>query len=164
MGQINTPELITTHHSFDDFSSGEPDLDHWLKQRALKNHQNNASRTFVAHQNMQVIGYYCLAAGSVTTHEAPGKIKRNMPNPIPVMVLGRLAVDKTWHDRGLGKGLLKDALLRTATISREVGVKALLVHTLSDTAKHFYKRFGFMESPLSPMTLMLSLKDIQTYF
>jgi len=164
MGQVSPPELISPHHLLDMLSSGEPELDHWLKQRALKNHLNNASKTFVVHQNLQVIGYYCLATGSITTHEAPGKIKRNMPNPIPVMVLGRLAIDESWQGKGLGKGMLKDALLRTASISREVGVKALLVHTLSDAAKHFYKRFGFMESPISPMTLMLSLKDIQAYF
>lgn len=161
MGKINAPELLTSNHQLSSFNSNETVLDDWLEKRALKNQLTGASRTFVIHQNMRVIGYYCLATGSTICNEAPGKIKRNMPNPIPVMVLGRLAVDHTMHGQGLGKGLLKDALLRTITVSKEVGIRAMIVHALSDSARHFYKRFGFIESPIDEMTLFLSLNNLK---
>ncbi len=86
-----------------------------------------------------------------------------MPNPIPVMVLGRLAVDKAWQGHGIGKGLLKDAFLRTVRVSKDAGIRALLIHAISDSAKHFYKRYGFVESPIASMTLMLTMKDIEKY-
>lgn len=96
--------------------------------------------------------------------QAPGKIKRKMPDPIPVLVLGRLAVDREWQGSGLGSGLLRDALLRTYNVSKQVGIRALLVHALSDEAKNFYLRHGFMQSPIEPMTLMLNLRDVQYAF
>lgn len=164
MGKINnlsSPEPIAEYHQSETFSSGEPTLDDWLKRRALKNDRNNASRTFVVHQNNKIVGYYCLATGSVEINNVPSKIKRNMPNPIPVMVLGRLAVDTGYQELGIGKGLLKDAILRTFNVSQNVGIKALLVHALSDSAKHFYKRYGFVQSPLEEMTLMLAMNDIE---
>lgn len=163
MGRINHPEPINLNHQSDLFQSGEQVLDDWLKRRALGNDNNGASRTFVVHQENRVIGYYSLATGSIATLEAPGKIKRNMPNPMPVMVLGRLAVDNKWKNIGIGRGLLKDAALRTIKVSKEVGIRALLIHAISESAKHFYKRYGFIESPAAPMTLMLSLKDIEHY-
>ncbi|MCH9689783.1 MAG: GNAT family N-acetyltransferase, partial [Gammaproteobacteria bacterium] len=138
-------------------------LDHWLKQCAIKNETEGASRTFVVHDNQRVVGYYALATGSVAAHEAPGKIKRNMPNPIPVMVLGRLAVDLAWQKHGIGKGLLKDAVLRTIKVSHSAGIRALLIHAISEPAKHFYKRYGFIESPIDPMTLMMTMRDIKKY-
>tara|TARA_B100000508_G_C11462680_1_gene279997 strand:- start:1852 stop:2349 length:498 start_codon:yes stop_codon:yes gene_type:complete len=158
MGKINSPELINKTHQVDQFESGEITLDHWLKKRALKNQENGASTTFVIHQQKEVIGYYALATGSVIAKHVPSKLKRNMPDPIPVIVLGRLAVRADYQHQGLGRSLLKDAVLRALRISQEVGVKAMLVHALSEQAKHFYKRFGFVESPLDPMLLMLSLK------
>ncbi|NCT56311.1 MAG: GNAT family N-acetyltransferase [Legionella sp.] len=164
MGKISAPEPIADTHLLDTFESGEPVLDHWLKHRAIDNDSRGASRTFVVHDNHRVIGYYSLATGSITTQEAPGNVRRNMPNPIPVMVLGRLAVDQTWQKHGIGKGLLKDAVLRTAKVSHDVGIRALLVHAISESAKHFYKRYGFVESPMTPMTLMLTMKDIKKYF
>ncbi len=108
---------------------------------------------------MKVVGYYSLATGIVASQYASGKIRRNMPNPIPVMVLGRLAVDKAWQQHGIGKGLLKDAVLRTIRVSQDAGIRVLLVHALSESAKHFYKRFGFVESPVASMTLMLGISD-----
>jgi GNAT superfamily N-acetyltransferase len=161
MGQLSQPEPIHPFHKLDDFQSNELVLDAWLKQRAIKNHHAGASRTFVVHHDMKVIAYYCLSTGSVVSEHAPGKIKRNMPNPIPVMVLGRLAVDLSYQGRGIGKALLKDAVLRTIKISQDVGIRALLVHAISEFATDFYKRYGFVESTLSPMTLMLSLHDIK---
>ncbi len=164
MGKLSSPEPVRADHHLADFDSGETTLDDWLKRRALDNDQCGASRTFVVHQENIVIGYYSLATGSITSQQAPGKIKRNMPNPIPVMVLGRLAIDKRWQGQGIGPALLKDALLRTIKVSCDAGIKALLVHALSNMAKHFYKRYGFIESPFEPMTLMLSLKDMASYF
>jgi GNAT superfamily N-acetyltransferase len=159
MGKITAPEPISTSHLIEPFSCGMPVLDEWLKRGALKNEDAGASRTFVVCQHHQVIGYYTLATGSVGHREAPGKMRRNMPDPIPVMLLGRLAVDQAWQRTGLGRGLLKDAVLRTLTVSRQAGVKALLVHVLSEDAKQFYARNGFLESPLDPMTLMLPLNE-----
>jgi len=159
MGEITAPEPITASHITESFACGIPVLDEWLKRRALKNEVSGASRTFVICQDRQVVGYYTLATGSVGHHDAPGKIRRNMPDPIPVMVLGRLAIDQDWQHVGLGHGLLKDAVLRTLTVSQHVGVKALLVHALSEDAKRFYTRNGFLESPFDPMTLMIALQD-----
>ncbi|MDX2346549.1 MAG: GNAT family N-acetyltransferase [Legionella sp.] len=161
MGEISRPELITRDHQLNDFKSGEMVLDHWLKQRAIKNETEGASRTFVVHENKRVIGYYALATGSVAFDKAPGKVKRNMPNPIPVMVLGRLAVDKAWQKQGIGRGLLKDAVLRTLKISQDAGIRALLIHAISESAKHFYKRYGFIESPIDSMTLMMTMRDLE---
>ena len=159
MGEITGPEPITETHLIESFSCGVPVLDDWLKRHALKNEVSGASRTFVICQDKQVVGYYTLATGSIEHRNAPGKIRRNMPNPIPVMVLGRLAVDQRRQQAGLGRGLLKDALLRSLSVSRQAGIRALLVHTLSEEAKHFYTRNGFLESPLDPMTLMIALQD-----
>jgi len=159
MGEITPPEPITTAHNVESFACGVPVLDEWLKRRALKNESSGASRTFVVCSDGQVIGYYALATGSVGHHNTPGKVRRNMPDPIPVIVLGRLAVDERWQHAGLGRSLLRDALLRTLSVSQQAGVKALLVHTLSEDAKTFYLRNGFLESPLDPMTLIISLQD-----
>lgn len=164
MGQISHPEPINKNHQLNDFDSGERVLDDWLKQRALDNDHQGASRTFVVHDERKVVAYYCLASGSVEAQAAPGNIRRDMPNPIPVMILGRLAADRQWQKSGIGKGLLKDAVLRTFKVSQEVGIRALLIHAISESAKHFYKRYGFIESPIAQMTLMLSIQDIKVFF
>ncbi|MGB5180120.1 MAG: GNAT family N-acetyltransferase [Gammaproteobacteria bacterium] len=158
MGEVAAPEPITASHHTESFACSIPVLDEWLRRRALKNEVSGASRTFVICQDRQVVGYYSLATGSVEHRDAPGKIHRNMPNPIPVMVLGRLAVDQQWQQTGLGRGLLKDALLRSLSVSKHAGVRALLVHALSEDAKKFYAHSGFLESPLDPMTLMIALQ------
>ena len=159
MGEVTAPEPITASHLTESFACGIPVLDEWLKRRALKNKVSGASRTFVVCQDRKVIGYYVLATGGIEHRRALGKIRRNMPNPIPVMVLGRLAVDQPWQGAGLGRGLLKDAVLRTLSVSQLAGVRALLVHALSDEAKNFYIHNGFLESPLDPMTLMIAMQD-----
>jgi len=159
MGEVTAPEPITASHLTESFACGIPVLDEWLKRRALKNEVSGASRTFVVCQKRTVIGYYALATGSIEHRGAPGKIRRNMPDPIPVMVLGRLAIDQQWQHAGLGRGLLKDAVLRTLSVSQHAGVSALLAHALSDEAKHFYVHNGFLKSPLDPMTLMIALQD-----
>lgn len=161
MVSLSAPEPLSTSRNREVFDCGEPVLNNWLKRRALKNEDAGASRTFVVCQDNNVVGYYVLATGSVMHKEAPGKIKRNMPEPVPVMVLGRLAVDKGAQSMGIGRGLLKDAILRTITVAKHAGIKAILVHALSEEARKFYLRCGFIESPLDPMILMITLKDAQ---
>lgn len=158
--QWTAPAPLTAAHHVADFESGEATLDHWLKTRALRNEGRGASRTYVVCADNQVVAYYCLATGSVASELAPGRIRRNMPDPIPVMVLGRLAVDLAWQRHGLGKALLRDAILRTIQVSELVGVKALLVHALSDPAVRFYEAHGFHPSPTHPRTLFLSLSEV----
>jgi len=163
MGEVTAPEPMTEAHLIESFSCGVPVLDEWLKRHALKNEVSGASRTFVICQDKQVVGYYTLATGSVEHRDAPGKIRRNMPDPIPVMVLGRLAIDQQWQQAGLGRNLLKDALLRSLSVSKQAGIRALLVHALSKDAKRFYSGSGFIESPLDSMTLMVALQDAAHY-
>ncbi len=161
-GKLGAPELLAVHHDTSLFDSGEPALDEWLHVRALANQQADASRTYVVTTPPdRVVGYYALASGSVVAAEAPGRIRRNMPNPIPVMVLGRLAIDRAWQGQGLGKALLRDAILRTLQAAEIVGIRALLVHALHDQAAAFYQHAGFQPSPLNPHTLMLLLKDVR---
>lgn len=157
MGEISAPEPLTPSHKINSFSCGVLVLDEWLKHRAFKNEMSGASRTFVICQDGQVMGYYTLATGSIEHRGAPRKIRRNMPEPILIMVLGRLAVDQQWQRADPGRGLLKDALSRSLSVSKQAGIRALLVHALSEDAKHFYAGNGFLESPLDPMTLMISL-------
>ena len=159
MGKITAPEPITSTHILTDFNCAVSSLNDWLKQQALKNEVSGASRTFVVCKDLQVIGFYALAVGSVNRQEAPGKIKRAMPEPIPVMVLGRLAVDIHWQKNKIGRGLLKDAVLRTFKAAKHAGIRALVVHALSEEARNFYLRHGFQESPLNQFTLMLPLTD-----
>jgi GNAT superfamily N-acetyltransferase len=157
MGKITAPESLTPQHDISGFGCGVPSLDEWLRKQALKNEVSGASRTFVVSGNMTVVGFYALATGSVSRREAPGRISRKMPDPIPVVVLGRLAVDLNWQGRGIGPCLLKDAVTRALSVSQEVGVRALLVHALNENTKSFYVQFGFLESSIDPMTLMLGL-------
>ncbi|TNH04237.1 GNAT family N-acetyltransferase [Testudinibacter sp. TR-2022] len=152
------PEPLTSKHRVQDFVCGEPILDHWLQKNALKNQLSRASRTFVVcDESHTVVAYYAIASGSITHQAATGKIRRNMPNPIPVIVLGRLAVDQRLHGQHLGASLLKDVILRVHRISEQVGVRALLVHALNENAKQFYLAHGFSLSPLDDMILMLKL-------
>lgn len=161
MAELSAPTPLLTEHVTDEFDCGEPVLNDWLKKRALKNEASGASRTFVVCQDNIVVGYYVLATGSVMHKHAPSKIRRNMPDPVPVMILGRLAVSKDIQSAGLGRGLLRDAILRTLVVSKQAGIKALLVHALSNSAHKFYSQCGFVESPLDPMVLMITLNDAE---
>jgi GNAT superfamily N-acetyltransferase len=157
---FGAPEHLTARHDVAAFNSGVPELDNWLKRRALQNEASGASRTYVVTAEGRVVGYYALATGAVAQHEVTGKVRRNMPEPIPIMVIGRLAVDLTYQRKGLGSGLLKDALLRTLNAASIAGIRAVLLHAISDDAKHFYERAGFSTSPVDPMTLMITLADV----
>ncbi len=151
------PTLLSSEHKTDHFSCGVTSLDDWLKRRARANLISGASRTYVASENLKVAAYYCLASGALALSDAPGPLKRNMPDPIPMVILGRLAVDQGWQGKGLGVALLKDAVLRTREAAGILGVRGLLAQAISDEAKAFYESYGFQASPTQPMTLLLSL-------
>ncbi|MBP9726892.1 MAG: GNAT family N-acetyltransferase [Gammaproteobacteria bacterium] len=156
------PVPITSNHELSSFNSGEESLDEWLKKRALKNQTTGASRTFVLSDNLgKVAGYYCLSAGAIGHEIAPKKLRRNMPDLLPILLLGRLAIDKSYHNMGFGSALLRDALIRSTSVASNTGVFALLVHALSDQAKQFYLSRGFVESPLQPMTLIMTLETVR---
>lgn len=158
--RLSPPEPLAAHHRIEAFSCGEPMLDEWLKRRALANQASGASRTFVVtDDDCQVMGYYALAAGAVAHREATRSIRQNMPDPVPVMVLARLAVDVRAQGMKLGAALLQDALRRSVLVSQNTGVRALLVHALNDRARQFYEHYGFKASPAHPMTLMLGLNQ-----
>lgn len=159
--RLSAPEPLNRQHETADFDSGVTSLDIWLKQRALKNQASGASRTFVACKGPRVLAWYALASSAVTTSAAPGRFRRNMPEPIPVVVLGRLAIDRSLQGKGIGRALVRDAALRVVQAADIIGIRGLLVHALSDDAKAFYERVGFKPSPLDPMTLMITLTDIK---
>jgi len=157
--KLHAPQPLSADHQLNTFNCGETSLDEWLKRRAILNQTNGASRTFVVvDKNQLVMGYYALAAGAVHHQDATRSIRQNMPGPIPVMVLARLAVDIRTQGMQLGAGLLRDAVDRSLAVANNTGVRALLVHALHERAKQFYLYFGFQASPVHPLTLMLLLK------
>jgi GNAT superfamily N-acetyltransferase len=155
---LSSPILLATDHQLDDFDCNVDSLNDWLKKRAYQNQLSGASRSYVVLEGKRVVGYYCLASGALELSDSPTQVRRNMPNPIPVAILGRLAVDKSFQGKGLGVALLQDAVLRTAQAGGILGIRGLLVHALSMEAKTFYEHHGFVASPTQPMTLILSLK------
>jgi GNAT superfamily N-acetyltransferase len=154
---LTAPVPLAATHDVESFSCGVHSLDNWLKRHAHKNEASGASRSYVVCIGNTVVGYYCLAAGAIDRDEAPKPLQRNMPDPIPVMVLGRLAVDRSYQDQGIGSALLRDAVLRVLQVAEIAGVKAILVHAISEEAKAYYLSKGFIESPIEPMTLCLVL-------
>lgn len=154
------PQPLGPAHRCADFSCGEPALDEWLKRRAMANQASGASRTFVVLDGEQrVCGYYAIAAGAVSHQLATGGVRRNMPDPVPVMVLGRLAVDHRAQGLRLGGSLLQDAVRRAVRVAQNTGVRALLVHALHERARSFYEHYGFQPSPADPLLLMLRLSQ-----
>jgi GNAT superfamily N-acetyltransferase len=158
---VRAPQHLTSEHDVSEFDCGVPELDLWLKRRALQNESSRASRTFVIAEEKRVVGYYALATGAVSQAVATGRVRRNMPEPIPVMVLARLAIDRGQQRSGLGSALLRDALLRTLAAAEVAGIRAVLLHAISEEAKRFYLHHGFAESPVEPMTMMVTLADIE---
>lgn len=157
--KLQAPQPINPDHLLEEFDSGNAELNDWLKKRVLKNESSGASRTYVVAIGQKVIAYYCLANGSVLNADAPSRIRRNMPNPIPVMVIGRLAVDCNWHSKGMGRGLVRDAVLRTLQAAQIAGIRAILVHAISEEAKVFYQKCGFIPLSIAPMTLLVTIAD-----
>lgn len=160
---VTAPALLTSAHKLTDFVSGKEDLDLWLRKRAWKSQQNNNARVYVVtpENDNQVIGYYAIAMGSVSRESSISNLKRNSPDPIPMVVLARLAVDQRFHNAGIGAGLLKDCVKRAVHAMNVVGGAGILVHAADDDAKRFYTKFGFRESVFDPLTLMARIKDIQ---
>ena len=160
--QLRPPSPITADIELADFDCGELSLNEWLRKRALKNHLTGASRCFVLCSENTVIGYYSLSAGAISHEATPKSMRRNMPDPLPVLLLGRLAVYKRYHNKGIGQALLRDAMIRAVNVSGNAGIFAILVHALNDQAKQFYLSRGFVESPLQPMTLMMTIETVRS--
>jgi len=157
--ELGAPVPLTADHHTTAFTCQHSALSAWLHKRALANAVSGASRTYVVcDEQRHVVGYYALAAGSIAGDEAPGRLRRNMPDPLPVIVLGRLAVHSDWSDRGIGSGLLKDAILRSIQAAELIGVRALLCHAIDANAKAFYLKHGFVESPKDPLTVLIGLR------
>jgi GNAT superfamily N-acetyltransferase len=157
--KFDPPSALTAAHELDDFESGEPSLDDWLKRRALANMQNAASRTYVVcpSGSLKVVAYYALAMGQVLNRDAIGSMRRNMAEQIPAVVLGRLAVDKTAQGGGLGAVLLRDAVDRSLKAATQISARLLIVHAISKSAEKFYAHYGFRRLPLETPTLALDL-------
>lgn len=160
LSTLSAPEPLHDDHDLEHFQCGIVSLDDWLKRRARANQAGGASRTYVIAADKRVIGYYCLSSGAIAAIEAPGKIRRNMPDPIPMTVMGRLAIDQFWQGKGIGVALLQDAVLRAARAAEIIGIRGVLVHAISAEAKAFYEHNGFVPSPSNPLTLLLSLKGV----
>ncbi|MGV8938787.1 MAG: GNAT family N-acetyltransferase [Allorhizobium sp.] len=157
---ITAPALLADDHDLSHFDSGHDSLDDWLRRRARGNQASGASRTYVVADGVRVVGYYCLSSGALAAAEAPGPLRRNMPDPIPMAILGRLAIDSNWQGHGLGAALLQDAVLRIAEAASILGIRGVLVHAISPEASAFYRHYGFTDTPNHPMTLVLSLKGL----
>ncbi len=153
------PQPLGDEHDLQGFECGDPALDEWLRKRARSNEKRSASRTYVATKDGRVVGYYCLAAAAIPRSDATGQASRNMPDPIPAVLLGRLAVDRREQGSGLGRHLVRDAIVRTLNASQILGARLLLVHAASESAIAFYSRLGFSTATTDPSHLMITLND-----
>lgn len=161
---LAAPVPLTADHDLAGFDCGERALNDWLRHRALKN-ESRFSRTYVVCEGKRVVAYYCIAAGAVSREAAPGKLRRNAPDAVPVSVIGRLAVSKAYAGRGLGADLLGDALRRIAAASQSIGIGAVLVQAKSEDAKRFYLAYAeFIEFPADGRTLFLPIDTVVAGF
>jgi GNAT superfamily N-acetyltransferase len=158
---LAAPVALAPHHDCSALDCGHAALADWLRRRAQGNEAARGSRCFVVCEGKRVVGFYALAAGTVQREHAHGAVRRNMPDPIPAIVLGRLAVDSAWQGQGLGADLLHDAVLRALRASREIGARVLLCHAIDERAHLFYLHHGFAESTFDPLTLMLDLRKAE---
>lgn len=156
---LSPPSAISAAHDLTSFSSGNEPLDDWLRLRAIKS-EGRSSRTYVVAEGSIVVGYYCLSTGAENRAAVPTRISRNTPDPVPLILLGRLAVDRRYQSRGIGIGLLKDALQRVVQVSKVVGSRAVIVHAIDPNAVAFYARYGFIEFPQGSQTLFLPVDTI----
>lgn len=162
MSGYSAPRPISEHDVVAEFDSGEPGLDDYLRRRALANHVEGASRCFVTCRDGRVVGFYALASAAVEHAGTPGRVRRNMPDPVPVILLSRLAIDRKEQGQGLGAQLLRDAIARAVAAAEIIGVRALLVHALHEQARTFYVHFDFEPSPTDPLHLLLLIKDARS--
>ena len=159
---LHSPVPLTADHDLSLFECDVPALNDFLKKHALQNQRNQSARTYVATLGQRVVGYYTLAAAAVRREETPARVAKGLAaHPVPVILLARLAVDRGEKGKGLGKGLLKDALLRAVQAAEIIGCRAVMVHAKDDAAKAFYQRFGFEPAPGDPFRLLLLMKDIK---
>lgn len=154
---LSAPAPLADRHRLDRFDSGAPSLDEWLRRRARANQVSGASRTFVVADGDEAVAYFSLASGSINLVAATGGFRRNMPDPIPVVILARLAVSRSHQGRGLGKALIAEAVKRVLAAGESIGVRGLVVHALNDAAAAFYRSLGFEAAPGQPLTLMIPL-------
>lgn len=161
---LSSPEPLSDDHQTGSFDSGEPVLDDWLRRRAPANQASGASRTYVVCEEKRVVTYYALASGAIAQTGVPGRFRRNMPDPVPVVVLGRLAVDRDHQGRGLGRALFRDAARRVAHAADAIGIRGIVVHAISEQARRFYIALGFDSCPAEPMTLVVTLRDVRATF
>ncbi|MGE0212729.1 MAG: GNAT family N-acetyltransferase [Parvibaculaceae bacterium] len=162
--KLSAPVPLAAHHDLADFDCDVPALNDWLKGRALKN-ESRFSRTYVVCDGNRVAAYFCISAGSVERTAAPGRMRRNAPDAIPVSVIGRLAVSREYAGRGLGADILSDALRRIAVASQSIGIGAVLVQAKDEDAKRFYMRCAeFIEYPADSRTLFLPIETVIAAF
>jgi GNAT superfamily N-acetyltransferase len=155
-------EKLRVDHDLSQFDCGKEELNRFLKRFALTNQQAQSAQTYVACKRNAVVGYYSLAFGAVTHEQTPERVKKGLArHPIPVMILARLAIDQSMQGRGLGQGLLKDAIERTVRAADIGGLRAMLVHAKDDAARVFYEHFNFEASPTDPYHLFMLIKDLK---
>lgn len=164
MSGYSAPRPIRETDNLSDFDCGERSLNDYLRERALPNHIRGASRSFVTCRDSIVVGYYALASGAVLRAAVPGKVRRNMPDPVPVILLSRLAVDLHEHGRGLGRHLLRDAIARCVQAAEPIGVRAILVHALHDDARSFYTHFNFEPTVANPPGVVDGGRSVDCYW
>lgn len=160
---ISAPTLLTEQHQLNPFQCGIEELDAWLSKQALKSQKRGTARVYVVNDTTthQLVGFYAIAIGSVSREQAFSSLRRNSPDPIPMVILARLGVDSAYQSQGIAAGLLKDCILRSIQAMNTVGGAGILVHALDDNAQIFYKKFGFKESTFDPLVLMARICDIE---
>lgn len=157
---FRSPEALGAGHSLEAFDCGKAALNEWLARHARQAQTSGSAKTFIVADDEQVAGYYSLTVGQIDTLDAPERIRKGMGQyPIPVVILARLAVSRSYQGHGIGRGMLQDAIRRTLAMAEQAGIRAMLTHPVDDDAAHFYKRFGFVSSPLQEQQLLLLLKD-----
>ena len=149
---LASPEPLTTEHQTEAFDSGQAVLDNWLRRRALANQSTGASRSYVVCEGKRVVAFYAFASGAIA--------QANLSEPIPIVVLARLAVDRAYQGHGLGRAMFRDAALRVVQAADTIGIRGIIVHAISDDARRFYIALGFDPSPSDAMTLMVTLRDL----
>ena len=161
---LGAPEPLGPQHALDGFDCGKPSLNDWLLRHARQAQGSGSARTFVVGDNGKVVGYFSLTVGQVDTLDAPERVRKGMGQyPVPVVILARLAVAQGEQGRGIGSGMLQDAIRRSLLIAEQAGIRALLTHPLDEPAARFYCRFGFIASPLREQQLLLLLKDARRW-
>lgn len=163
---LRPPVKLEQRHDVAGFQSGAEDLDTWLQRFAWMNQAAGNATSYVATSGDVVVGYYALATAAVAKASAPDRVlKGGVPSEIPCLLLARLAVARDWQGKGLGRGLLVDALKRTVQVASEVGVRALLIHARDEDARAFYLRHAeFVQSPTDELHLLLLIKDARKAF